>query len=140
MEHSGGIVCNPICPKGHNTVAAHRRRAFPLWAHRQRKKRPFIEFRDRFASLIGRKVRIAQGHADCAVTQKITHCVQRNALLSSAAGVTASRLDAAPWARFLEAGRLIVDLARRYYEGNDASVEEQLMPILQSKIKTLFAS
>jgi hypothetical protein len=34
-----------------------------------------IEFRDRFASLIGCRVRIAQRHADCAVTQKITHCV-----------------------------------------------------------------
>jgi hypothetical protein len=43
-----------------------------------------IEFRHGFASLIGRKVRVAQGHVAGAVTQKITHCVQRNAVLDQA--------------------------------------------------------
>jgi hypothetical protein len=39
---------------------------------------------DRFASLIGLKVRVAQGHVAGAVTQKLTHCVQRNAVLDQA--------------------------------------------------------
>jgi hypothetical protein len=37
---------------------------FPLYVHRKCKNRPFIEFRNSFASLIGRKVRIAEGHPD----------------------------------------------------------------------------
>jgi hypothetical protein len=64
------MVYDPISPKGHNTVAVHGWRPLPPEAHRQRKKRPLIEFRDRVASLIGRKVCIAQGHVDRTVTQK----------------------------------------------------------------------
>jgi hypothetical protein len=92
MEHSGGIVCNPISPKGGNTVAVHRRRPLAFEAHRQRKKRPLIEFRDRLASLIGRKVRIAQGHVDRTVTHKITHYVQWNAVCAASFGCIPSRM------------------------------------------------
>lgn len=81
-EHFDGIVYDSIFRKGHNTVAVRRGRPLPPEAHRQRKKWPLIEFRDRFASLIGRKVCIAQGHVDRTVTQKITHCVHWNAMLN----------------------------------------------------------
>jgi hypothetical protein len=62
-------------------VTASCRKAFPLQAHGERKNRFFVKFCDGFASRIGRKVRVTQGHADRAMTQKITHRVKRTAVL-----------------------------------------------------------
>ena len=80
------------------------REVFPLQAHRKRKKRSFIELRDGFASLIRRKVRIAEGHTDRAMTQKITHSVQRNALLDQTRSKVMAQIVPAkmPDARSLE--------------------------------------
>lgn len=44
------------------------RKAFPRQAQGQHEKGLFVEFGDRFAPLVGSQVRIAQRHADRAVT------------------------------------------------------------------------
>lgn len=72
--HAAGLLLSNACAPFRKEYAQRSKargwwlwrmpEVFPLYVHRKCKNRPFIEFRNSFASLIGRKVRIAEGHPD----------------------------------------------------------------------------
>jgi len=66
--------------------------------------------------MIGRKVRVAQGHVAGAVTQKITHCVQRNAVLDQARSKVMTQIVPA---EFADPGALESLFPRRPKSGGD---------------------